>query len=148
MKAGLRVAVAESLTGGQVSAALAAGPDASEWFSGGVVAYSPDVKFDLLGVTPGPLVCERCARELAAGVADLLRADATVGLTGVGGPEPEEGEPPGTAYVATSVHGRIECRRLDLDGDPEQVVALATEASLDQLRDRLQSLDQLGPGSD
>src|SRR5690606_26026329 len=64
---GLTVAAAESLTGGAVSSALAAAPEASDWYRGCVVAYSPRVKFDVLGVTPGPLVTDRCADELAHG---------------------------------------------------------------------------------
>ncbi|HET6166755.1 MAG TPA: CinA family protein [Marmoricola sp.] len=130
---GLRVAVAESLTGGRVASALGEGPDAAEWFCGGVVAYAPHVKFEVLGVTPGPVVTERCAREMASGVAGALRADVTVGLTGVGGPDWAEGEPPGTVYLATWVLGRVACEHFVFDGDPEEVVRCATRASLDQL---------------
>ena len=65
---GLWIAAAESLTGGAVSSALAAAPGASDWYHGGVVAYSPRVKQHLLGVTPGPVVTARCADELAQGV--------------------------------------------------------------------------------
>jgi nicotinamide-nucleotide amidase len=145
----LQVAVAESLTSGQVATALGAGPDASTWFAGGVVAYTPDVKFEVLAVTPGPVVTERCAREMALGVATLLRADATVALTGVGGPEPDEGEPAGTVYLATCVHGEIDCTRVDLDGDPEQVVEAATASALEHLLERLERLDSsVEAGSD
>lgn len=130
----LGVGVAESLTSGQLAAALGAGPDASSWFRGGVVAYAAEVKFDLLGVRPGPVVTETCAREMARGAARVLDAPATVAATGVGGPDPEEGEPPGTVYVAALVGDRERCLRLELDGDPEQVLAATTAASLDLLR--------------
>lgn len=139
---GLSVALAESLTSGRVASALGAGPNASEWFRGGVVAYAPHVKFEVLGVTPGPVVTELCAREMAAGVASALRADVAVALTGVGGPEPDEGEPPGTVYLATYADGAATCRRLDLDGDPASVVQQATEVALEDL---LARLDELGP---
>ena len=65
-----------------------------------VVAYDEQVKFDVLGVEPGPLVSTRCAEQMAAGAARLLQADAVIALTGVGGPEPDEGKPPGTAVMA------------------------------------------------
>ena len=141
---GFRVGVAESLTCGKLAAQLGAAPDASEWFRGGVVAYAPDVKFDVLGVAPGPVVTAACARQMAAGAAKLLGADATVAVTGVGGPDPEEGEPPGTVYVATWTRG-VEgcCERLELDGDPPQILAATTNRALELL---LASIDDsVGP---
>jgi nicotinamide-nucleotide amidase len=119
---GFRVGVAESLTSGQLAADLGAGPEASTWFRGGVVAYASEVKFEVLGVTPGPVVTELCAREMAEGTADLLGADAVVATTGVGGPDPEEGKPPGRVYVAAYVRGLETCQRLDLSGDPPDVL--------------------------
>lgn len=127
------VGVAESLTSGQLSAALGAGPDASSWFRGGVVAYAAEVKFDVLGVRPGPVVTASCAREMARGAAGVLGAEATVAATGVGGPDIEEGEPPGTVYVAALVGARERCIRLALDGDPAHVLAATTAAALDLL---------------
>src|SRR5215210_2960067 len=99
---GLRIGAAESLTGGAVSSALGMGSGASEWYAGTVVAYSPKVKFDVLQVTPGPLVSEQCALEMAQGAADVLGADATVSTTGAGGPGSEEGHPAGTVYVGVA----------------------------------------------
>src|SRR3954447_11163641 len=87
---GLKVAAAESLTGGAVSSALAAGPEAANWYAGALVAYSPEVKYDVLGVTRGPLICECCALEMARGAARVFATDVAVSTTGVGGPEPEE----------------------------------------------------------
>lgn len=146
---GLRVAVAESLTSGKLATSLGAGPDASEWFVGGVVAYAADVKFDLLGVTPGPVVTATCAREMAAGVARLLRADVAAAVTGVGGPDPDEGEPPGTVYLATVVAGHEKCQRLDLDGDPDDVLRQTRDAALTALRDAITSArtEPFGPES-
>lgn len=133
----LSVGVAESLTSGQLSAALGAGPDASSWFRGGVVAYASEVKFDVLGVRPGPVVTASCAREMARGAARVLGAEATVAATGVGGPDVEEGEPPGTVFLAGRVGERERCLRLALEGDPEQVLAATTAASLELLREML-----------
>src|SRR3954447_20537553 len=76
-------AAAESLTGGNVSAALSAIEGASSWFLGGVVAYAETVKFDLLGVHRGPVVNAETAHQMATGVAELLGADFAVATTGV-----------------------------------------------------------------
>jgi nicotinamide-nucleotide amidase len=131
----LRVGVAESLTSGQLAQRLGAGPDAADWFRGGLVAYATEVKYDLLGVSPGPVVTAECAVEMARGAARLLGADAVVATTGVGGPGPEEGQPPGTVYVAAIVRDRDTCRRLDLEGDPAEVLRQTTERSLRILLD-------------
>ena len=87
-----------------------------------MVAYDESVKFDLLGVTPGPLVTERCAQQMAKGVAGLLGADASVAATGVGGPEPSEGKPAGTVILAVYAGGIGTCRGLSISGDPEEVI--------------------------
>lgn len=108
------VGVAESLTGGQLSTALAAGKDSGSWYRGAVVCYHSEVKFELLGVHRGPVITARTARELAVGAARVLGADITVGVTGVGGPGPEEGQPAGTVYHCVAAHGRphseLQCR--------------------------------------
>ena len=127
---GFRVGAAESLTGGAVSSALAMGAEAAEWYHGCVVSYSPAVKYDLLGVTPGPLVTERCAVEMVSGAAKVLEVDAAVSTTGAGGPGPEEGKPAGTVHVALYVRGDVTTHELHLDGDPGEVVEAATEKAL------------------
>src|SRR4051794_20044695 len=101
-RAGLRIAVAESLTGGLLASRLSAATDASDWFRGGVVAYDRAVKHELLGVPEGPVVSEAAARAMAEGVATMLRADVAIALTGVGGPEPQDDQPPGTVWFGLS----------------------------------------------
>jgi nicotinamide-nucleotide amidase len=132
---GLTVAVAESLTAGMLACALGAAPDASTWFRGGVVAYAAGVKVKVLGVPPGPVVTEECARAMARGVASLLDADLAVAVTGVGGPGEEEGQPPGTVWfgVVSPDGERAELRRFD--GNPEDILAATTAHALLLLRD-------------
>lgn len=134
---GLTVGVAESLTGGQLAADLAAGPEAGTWFRGGLVAYASEVKFDVLGVAPGPVVTAACARQMAWGVGSLLDADAVVATTGVGGPDPEEGEPPGTVHLAALVRGHDAGVRLDLAGDPATILEQTRTHALALLRDAI-----------
>jgi nicotinamide-nucleotide amidase len=77
----LSVATAESLTSGLVASTLGSAKDASVWFRGGIIAYRDDVKFELLGVTPGPVVSADCAREMAQGVRSLLDSDVSISTT-------------------------------------------------------------------
>ena len=130
---GLWVAAVESATAGRVSSRLGEGENASSWFRGAVVAYDEQVKFDVLGVEPGPLVTTRCAEQMAAGAAQLLRADAVIALTGVGGPDPDEGKPPGTVVMAARVHDRTTCATFLISGAPDEVVEGATERALELL---------------
>lgn len=130
---GLTVGAAESLTGGAVSSALARGSGAADWYRGCLVSYGAQVKYDVLGVTPGPLVSERCAVEMVRGVAKLLEVDAAVSTTGCGGPGEEEGQPAGTVFVGVFVRGEVACHRLSLDGDPGEIVDAATERALELL---------------
>jgi nicotinamide-nucleotide amidase len=130
---GVRVAVAESLTSGRVASELGRGEDAGTWFRGGVVAYDEDVKFRVLGVTPGPVVTDACAREMAQGVRRLLLADIALGITGVGGPGPEEDCPAGTVHLAVATSGGTTSLHACLPGDPADVVEAATQLALDEL---------------
>lgn len=133
----LKVACAESLTSGAIAAALGRGEDASSWFAGGVVAYSSAVKYRVLGVDPGPVVCASCAQQMAEGVGRLLIADLSVAVTGVGGPGEEEGQPAGTVYIATCVDGQPDVTHHRFGGDPAAVVEQTVRTALDQLAARL-----------
>ncbi|MFE5670646.1 CinA family protein [Agromyces sp. NPDC056523] len=126
----LRVAAAESLTSGAIASAIGRGEEASEWFAGGVVAYAESVKRDVLGVTATSVLTAQCARELATGVANLLDAEVAVAVTGVGGPEPEEGLPPGTVYAAVCVGDEVTEATWRFEGDPSAVVDRTVLAAL------------------
>lgn len=131
---GCSVAVCESLTGGKIAAALAAGDSAGEWFRGGIIAYHPRVKFDLLNAPEGPVVTAETADAMACAAARLLGADLAVAVTGVGGPASSEGKPPGTVYLATSVRGEAPHAELyRFSGDPESVLHQTVVTALDAL---------------
>jgi nicotinamide-nucleotide amidase len=122
----LTVATAESLTGGLVSAAITSVPGSSVVFRGGVVAYATELKTGLLGV-PGPLLATHgavdpeVAAAMAAGVRERLGASVGAATTGVAGPDPSEGKPPGTVHVAVSAGGGRVTRTLALTGDRDQI---------------------------
>jgi nicotinamide-nucleotide amidase len=136
------VAVGESLTGGLLGAALTAVPGASKTFRGGVIAYATDLKASLLDV-PGPLldaegaVSAHVAAAMAAGVRDRLAATYGVALTGVAGPDEQDGNPPGTVFVAVAGPGGGQVRELTLSGDRAAVRTGAVDAAIELLRDLL-----------
>ena len=136
---GLTVATAESLTSGQVAASLGAAPDAASWFRGGLVAYHDEVKHGVLGVDPGPVVCDPAARQMAARVAQVLGADVAVATSGAGGPDPQDGQPPGTVFVAARNGEGVVSRELHIEGDPAEVVEASKVAALELLRDVMES---------
>ncbi|MCW7946195.1 damage-inducible protein CinA [Streptomyces hygroscopicus] len=102
---GETLAVAESLTGGLVAAEITAAPGASKVFRGSVTAYATDLKRDVLRVD-GTLLAARgavdpqVAAQMAVGVRKALGADWGLATTGVAGPEPQDGQPVGTVFVA------------------------------------------------
>lgn len=140
---GLSVAVAESLTGGSLSSTLARGPSASEWYRGAVVSYSSEVKHELLGVPPGPVVSEAAAVAMAEAICDLLGADISIAVTGAGGPDPQDGQPPGTVWMALHDRrrGRTWSAEKHYDGPPEQVVESTCRGALSWLLDHVAATD-------
>lgn len=133
------LAVAESMTGGLVASRIVDTPGASTWFKGGVVTYATEVKANLLGVTKGPVVSERCAIEMARGVRRLLGTDIGVSVSGVAGPESQEGQPVGTVWLGFALPSGVEAIPVRLPGDRARVRQLATISLLDGLRQRLLS---------
>ena len=97
---GLTLATAESLTGGMIGTRLTDVPGASRAFRGAIVAYDGDVKRGLLGVPEGPVVSEAAVVAMAEGACRVLCADVSVAVTGVAGPDPQDGEKPGTVWMA------------------------------------------------
>jgi len=132
---GLTFGVAESLTGGLIASRLVNVPGASGWFKGGVVAYDSQVKFDVLGVPAGPVVTEAAAAAMAKGARRVTGADVGLGITGVAGPDDQEGVRPGTVFVGLALPGRpVQSRELRVPGDRERVRQYGAISALDLLR--------------
>ena len=132
---GLTLGLAESLTGGLASSRLVNVPGASGWFRGSVVSYSSEVKFTVLGVPEGPVVSEDAARAMAEGARKVLESDVGLSITGVAGPDPQDGRPPGTVFVGLARPGRpTESFGFNVPGDRDRVRQYATIAALDLLR--------------
>ena len=140
--AGHTVAVAESLTGGLVAAALTDVPGASAAFRGGVVTYATDLKAGLLGVDTLMLarhgaVYPPVAVAMADGVRTRLGATYGLATTGVAGPEPADGQPVGTAHIAVSVADDTVVRTIALTGNRQEIRRLTVEHALGLLLGRL-----------
>lgn len=128
---GLGVAVAESITAGALATTIVDIEGSGEWFRGGIVAYDSETKFDVLGVTRGPVICASAAMEMAAGIAELLHAELALATTGCAGPEAMEEQPVGTVWIGVYLSGETSSRRVMVDGDdPQQRRAAAVEAAL------------------
>jgi nicotinamide-nucleotide amidase len=140
---GLSLAVAESLTGGLLVSAIVDTPGASAVLRGGVVAYDTRAKASVLGVDADLLarvgaVDPDVALEMAEGVRRVFAlgsspADIGIATTGVAGPEPQDGHPVGTVFVAWVVGDRREVRRLELSGERSQIRSDVVSESLREL---------------
>ena len=133
--AGLTVGTAESLTGGLVCGALTDVPGASATVRGAVVAYATELKAVVLGVDAGLLarggaVQPEVAEQMAQGVRTVLGVDVGVATTGVAGPDPQDGQPVGTVFVAVADADRVLVRRLALAGDRATVRAGSVAGAL------------------
>lgn len=144
---GWTVAVAESLTGGLLAAALVSVAGASASFRGGIVSYATDLKHTLLGVDAVLLATHGAvhpdvARQMADGVRrvcarDGVPTDVGIATTGIAGPESPDGQPVGTVHIGVAVPAGTRVLSLLLDGDRDtlrsQTVQRALQAVLDAL---------------
>ncbi|MFO7247763.1 MAG: competence/damage-inducible protein A [Bacillota bacterium] len=133
---GLRLAVAESCTGGRIAELITGVPGASRVFAGGIVAYTLEAKRNLVGVSGETLaaygtISPACAREMAAGVRRALQADVGLAVTGVAGPDPAEGKPVGEVHLGLALpDGTVQTERLQLAGDREAIRLRAAKHAL------------------
>ena len=135
------IAAAESCTGGMLLERLTAIPGSSASVAGGVVAYSNDLKIDLLGVAPSLLaahgaVSEPVAAAMAEGIRARTAADVGVAITGIAGPDGGSAQKPvGTVVIAVSIADQSMMAGTHLfTGDREMVRVQATQAALNRVR--------------
>jgi nicotinamide-nucleotide amidase len=151
-EAGLKLNVAESLTGGLVSASLASVPGASAVLVSGVVAYHNAAKHQLLAVPTVTLVSfgavsAQTAQAMAVGARGLvenvpdIEDDKVIGLatTGVAGPDSVEGKPVGQVFVALATKTKVEVLNLQLSGSREEIRVAAAEAVLQMLLEEIKA---------
>jgi len=126
-KRGLKLAVAESCTGGLVGSKITDVPGASSYFLGGVIAYSNDIKMRVLGVKRETLenfgaVSKECAKEMAIGVSDLFKADVAIATTGIAGPSGgSKDKPVGLVYIAIKSGDEINVQKYVFKGNRKEI---------------------------
>ncbi len=141
---GLRLAAAESLTGGMIGKAITEVPGASEVFECGIISYSDRIKHELLGVSEAALarygaVSAEVARQMAKGALAVSGADIAVAVTGFAGPGGgTEKDPVGTVYLSAAMKGKTITRRLQLGfgrgNEREYIRTLTVMRALDVVR--------------
>lgn len=137
---GLRIAVAESCTGGLLGARLTAVPGASTVFLGGTIAYDDEAKRGLLGVdahniTEFGAVSEQVVMQMASGARARFGADIGIGITGIAGPSGgTPGKPVGTVWLAVDISGTVRARRIGVSGDRTEIRQRAAQSALDMVR--------------
>lgn len=145
---GLTLAVAESCTGGLLGGRITAVPGSSDYFLGGIISYSNEVKMKLLGVSPATLeahgaVSTETAIEMAVGATRATGADIGISITGVAGPGGGSAKKPvGTVYIGIAVPGLApRALRADLWGDRTTIRQRAVQRALLELRRLLTSME-------
>lgn len=135
---GLTLGLAESVTGGLVGGRLTNVPGSSSVFRGAVVSYASDVKFGVLGVEQGPVVSEEAAAQMARGAQRVLGCDVALALTGVAGPDEQDGRPVGTLCVAVVMpDGSAVTATLMMPPARDQMRQMSVITALDFLRRQL-----------
>ncbi|MFN2298018.1 MAG: CinA family protein [Anaerolineales bacterium] len=143
---GLTVAVAESVTGGLIGSRLTDVPGSSEYFMGGVVAYSNNSKIKLLNVKRETLaqfgaVSERTAREMAEGVRRVFGTDIGLAISGIAGPGgATKDKPVGLMWMAVAAKDFLQTRSVRLPGDRLGNKTGAAEEVLKLLEEYLDSI--------
>jgi nicotinamide-nucleotide amidase len=143
-QAGQTVATAESLTAGLLAGAIAGVPGASDVLRGGVIVYATDLKHSIGGVdadvlaAQGP-VAAATAEQLAVGAKTTCGADWGVGLTGVAGPDTQDGRAVGTVFLGIAGPDGVEAIQLALAGDRWQIRLGAVESAVSELVHRVRA---------
>jgi nicotinamide-nucleotide amidase len=136
---GARLCVAESATGGMLGEWITSVPNSSDYFLGGFLVYSDEMKMRLLGVQGEMLaahtaVSEPVAKAMAEGARERTGADYALSVTGYAGPD---GDDVGTMFIGLAGPEGTEVRRVKMPGDRNRIRALTVQNSLDFLRRRL-----------
>lgn len=138
---GLKIATAESCTGGLLAKKITDISGASNVFEMGVVSYSNRIKNEILGISDEILntvgaVSSECAKNMAKNISKIASADIGVGITGFAGPT---GDNVGLVYISIyfSLEDKAYIKELMLDGDREEIREVAAEETIEIILDVL-----------
>ena len=144
---GLTIGTAESCTGGRISEAIIAIPGSSDYYKGGIVAYTDEVKVKLLGVSSEVLeeqtaVSEEVAREMVLGTLNAIGVDFAIASTGYAGPGGGTKEAPvGTIWLAYGNREEVRTFKLTEDFGRDINLAIATNKAIRLMLDFLRDMD-------
>lgn len=145
---GLKLAVAESCTGGTIASRFTAMAGASQYFMAGVVSYSNESKCDLLGVSPEDIerygaVSESVALQMAEGVRRVAKADYAIATTGIAGPAGGSAEKPvGTVWMAIATPSGSRAVMRNSGTDRSQIINRASAYAIEMLYEELRKGDK------
>ncbi len=140
---GLRLATAESCTGGLIGHLMTEIAGSSDYYHGGVIAYDNAVKREVLGVELATLeqygaVSEECAREMAGGVRRLLGTQVSLATTGIAGPGGGSAQKPvGLVYIALATSDGVRVERCLFQGDRSRIKAETARRGLQMVLEAL-----------
>jgi len=140
------ISSAESCTGGLIGTLLSSLPGSSDYFSGGVIAYSNKIKIDLLCVSPRTLkefgaVSEETVREMAHGVKKLLKTNVGISSSGIAGPLGGNAEKPvGTIALGVDIPEKVITNIVHLRGNRKEIIELAGTKVLEMLKNSLEEI--------
>lgn len=140
----LTLATAESLTGGLLGATVTDVPGASRVYLGGAIAYTTRAKLDMLAVDrveveAFSVISSQVASGMASGIRDLTDADWTIGVTGVAGPDSQDGHAPGEVWICVrgpqigTLPAPIQTQQFQFGGDRRAVREATVDAALSML---------------
>lgn len=139
------IAVAESCTGGLLGGALTGIPGASDFFRGGIIAYSNDIKQSVLGIPEDLLkkhgaVSEACVDAMASSIKKTFKTNSAAAITGIAGPGGGSAKKPvGLVFITAIVGTKSKTCRHNFEGSRQQVRECAVEWALRQLLDLLET---------
>ena len=143
---GLKLSLAESLTGGMIACGIADVPGASDVFEGSIVSYSDEYKINVLGV-PSKIISEKtavsaeCAESMASRALELSGADIAVSVTGYAGPgDGPDGTPCGTVYIGFADKNGNGADAMRFHGSRDDVRKCTRDYALDLIFERAQRL--------
>ena len=141
----LTLATAESCTAGNIAATITAIPGSSRFYKGGIVAYSNELKVNLLGVNPKTLdemgaVCEATVIEMVKGAMKSMNSDCAVATSGIAGPTGGTSDKPvGTIWIAAGTKDKMITLKLEGDEGRQKNIANATQKALQLLQKLFQN---------
>jgi PncC family amidohydrolase len=143
---GWTVSVAESCTGGLIGSLLTSVPGSSEYFPGGIIAYSDKIKIEVLSVSALTLrnfgaVSKEVVGEMASGVRKLIKTDVGIAVSGIAGPSGgSEKKPIGTVALGVDIRGKVITNIVHLDGERNEIREMAGIKILKMLKKLLKEI--------